>query len=231
MADTVLLLHGFTTSARRTWQEPGWIDLLGEAGRTVLAPDLLGHGQADKPHDPASYAHVEDQIAALLPPGRPVDAIGYSAGARILLVLAAQDPGRFHRLVLGGVGARLLQRRDDQDNPLAAAIESADQLDPTDVVSNHFVAMATSNDNDPKALAAFLRRDQPRLDAEHLAGITTPSLIVIGDRDFAGPGQPLADSMANCEVKTLRNVDHFGLPKAFGFMDAAFRFLDIDPMG
>ena len=73
----VLLVHGFSTSARRTWQEPGWIDLLTEAGRRVIAPDLLGHGDAEKPHDVAAYREVEGRIAAELPPGEPVDAVGY----------------------------------------------------------------------------------------------------------------------------------------------------------
>ena len=49
--EPVLLVHGFATSAARTWGDNGWIDLLGDAGRQVIAPDLLGHGDAAKPHD------------------------------------------------------------------------------------------------------------------------------------------------------------------------------------
>jgi len=81
----VLLVHGFTTSAQRTWKDPGWVDLLEEAGRHVIAPDLLGHGDAPKPHDVAAYSEVETLVAAGLP-DEPVDAVGYSAGARILLL-------------------------------------------------------------------------------------------------------------------------------------------------
>ena len=92
MADNpVLLLHGFTTSAQRTWQEPGWVDLLTEAGREVIALDLLGHGEAPKPHDPAEYDMVEQLVEDALPAG-PIDGVGYSAGARILLVLASRNP-------------------------------------------------------------------------------------------------------------------------------------------
>ena len=40
----------------RTWAEPGWLDIIGESGRTVIAPDLLGHGQAEKPHEAEPYA-------------------------------------------------------------------------------------------------------------------------------------------------------------------------------
>ncbi len=225
MARSVLLVHGFSTSARRTWVEPGWVDLLSEAGRTVIAPDLLGHGDADKPHDPDAYGRVEELVAEALPP-EPVDAIGYSAGARIVLSLAAQNPGLFDRIVIGGVGGRLLKHREG--NPILDAIEGRGGDD--DMVANHFRSMAHDDGNDPAALAAFLRRDQPRLDAEHLASITNETLLVIGDQDFAGPGQPLADEMPNCDVVTLRGVDHFGLPKAFQFMDEAFRFIGADPM-
>ena len=64
--EPVLLGHGFATSAARTWGDNGWIDLLGDAGRQAIAPDLLGHGDADKPHDPAAYAHMEADLAAHL---------------------------------------------------------------------------------------------------------------------------------------------------------------------
>jgi pimeloyl-ACP methyl ester carboxylesterase len=230
MADIVLLVHGFATSARRTWQEPGWVDLISEAGRAVIAPDLLGHGEAAKPHEPEAYAEVEQLVADRLPRTVKVDGIGYSAGARLLLALAAQDQHRFDRLVVGGIGGRLLERR--QGNPLLEALEGdKDDSDDNDIVAQRFKAMAASDGNDPRALAAFAQRTQPRLDREHLAGITIPVLVVIGDQDFAGPGEPLAEALPNAELVTLRGVDHFGLPKSFDFMDRAFDFLGIDPMG
>ena len=77
----VVLLHGLATSAARTWGENGWIDLIQESGRTVLAIDLLGHGNAPKPHDPAAYEELEALVAAQLP-GQPCDIIGFSLGAR-----------------------------------------------------------------------------------------------------------------------------------------------------
>lgn len=226
MADAVLLLHGFATSARRTWAEPGWIDLLTEGGRAVIAPDLLGHGDADKPHDPERYSWVEEFVAQRLP-SRPVDAIGYSAGARILLALAVENQNRFERIVVGGLGGRLLERREG--NPLLDALRGG--ADPGDVVAQRFHTMATSDGNDPEALTAFAQRTQPRLDADDLAAVMIPTLVIIGDQDFAGPGEPLADALGNARVETLRGVDHFGLPKSFEFMDKAFNFLGVDPLG
>ena len=66
-APPVLLLHGFAASADRTWRDNGWVDLLGDLGRDVLAVDLLGHGDADKPHDPAASADLEARD-----PGQPL---------------------------------------------------------------------------------------------------------------------------------------------------------------
>jgi len=220
----VLLLHGFTTSAQRTWHEPGWVDLLSEAGRDVIAPDLLGHGNADKPHDPEAYANLEADIVAALPDG-PVDAIGYSAGAGMLLVMAAANPDRFGKIVLGGIGESVLREREG--NPILDAIEGRASAD--NMVAEHFRSMATSDGNDPQALAAFLRRNQRKLDANDLGKIMVPALIVIGDKDFAGPGEPLQEALGDAQLLTLRGVDHFGLPKAFPFLEQALDFLGAAP--
>jgi pimeloyl-ACP methyl ester carboxylesterase len=223
-APPVLLVHGFTTSAYRTWREPGWIDLLEEAGRTVIAPDLLGHGDAAKPHDVEAYRDVEQLVAAELP-DEPVDAVGYSAGARILLALAAEKPERFHRLVIGGLGGSLFRKREG--NPILDALEG--RGDEEDIVGLHFKSMAESDGNDPKALAAFIQREQPRLDREDIGRITCPTLVIIGDRDFAGPGDVLAEALPDGTLIELRNLDHFGLPRSFEFVDKGLGFLGAVP--
>ena len=204
----------------------GWIDLLTDAGRPVIAPDLLGHGDAAKPHDVEAYAEVENLVAAELP-DQPVDAIGYSAGAGIVLALAASDPARFGRVVLGGVGKNLLVEREG--NPILDALEG--RGDPDHMVNQHFKSLAESDGNDPKALAAFIQRPRPELSPEVLARVTNPVLIVIGDQDFAGPGEPLAEALPDAEVLTLPRVDHFGLPKAFPFLERALQFIGADPLG
>jgi len=220
----VLLLHGFTTSAQRTWYEPGWVDLLTDAGREVLALDLLGHGDAPKPHDPAEYAAVEQLVEDALPPG-PIDGVGYSAGARVLLVLASRDPERFGRLVVGGIGGGLFRPREG--SPILDALQGTAGDD--DMVAQHFKTMAEGDGNDPQAMAAFIQREQPALGREELARIVNPTLVVIGDEDFAGPGEPLAEALPNGEVLTLAGVDHFGLPKAFPFLEKGLDFLGAAP--
>jgi len=219
--EPVLLVHGFATSAERTWTDNGWVDLLRDAGRDVIAPDLLGHGQAAKPHDPAAYAALESDLAAQLP-DRPVDAIAFSLGARVVLTLAAASPDRFARIVVAGVGANLF-RTEDSSSVIAGAIEGTDTSD--NPVVQYFAGLARQPGVDREALAACIRSRRPPLDAAVLGKVTCPVLVVLGDRDFAGPADPLVEALPDVRFRTLRGVDHFATPKDFGFIDAALDFL------
>ena len=221
----VLLVHGFASSFERNWREPGWVDLLADAGRSVIEVDLLGHGNADKPHDPAAYADLESGVADVLPAEGEVDAIGFSLGARVLLGLASRMPERFGRLVAGGVGTNLLTAGDHE--PVARAIEGLEE--PTHPLAQAFSRFAQTPGNDPKALAAVMRRPEEPLTAEVLAKVTCPVLLVIGDKDFAGPPEPLAELLPNVKVTMLRGVDHLGTPGDFGFIDAALGFIEAVP--
>ena len=98
-----------------------------------------------------------------------------------------------------------------------------------DMVAQHFKSMAEGDGNDPKALAAFIQRKHPPLGPEELAAITNPTLVVIGEKDFAGPAEPLVDALPNAELLTLPGVDHFGLPKAFPFLERGLDFLGAAP--
>jgi pimeloyl-ACP methyl ester carboxylesterase len=216
----VVLVHGFATSSARTWGENGWLDLLRDAGRDPVPIDLLGHGTAPKPHDPAAYADVERLVAEALPAG-PVDAVGFSMGARVLLTLAVEDPSRFSRLVVAGVGANLF--RSEGHEVIAAAIEgSGDRENP---VAQYFAGLSEHPDADREALAACMRAPRPPLTPELLGRVELPVLVVLGDRDFAGPADPLVDALPDATLVTLRGVDHFATPKDFGFIDAALDFL------
>lgn len=216
----VALVHGFATSSARTWGDNGWLDLLGDVGRRPLPIDLLGHGDAAKPHDPEAYAAMESLVLDQLPEER-VDGIGFSLGARVLLTLASEVPDRFERLVLTGVGANLL--RSEGSDLVLRAIEG--EGDPTNPVVQYFAGLASHPEVDREALAACLRSPRPPLTAERLARVQLPVLVILGDQDFAGPGEPLVELLPDAELVTLRNVDHFATPKDFGCIDAALDFL------
>ncbi|MER3452650.1 MAG: alpha/beta hydrolase, partial [Acidimicrobiia bacterium] len=61
MDDTtpVLLVHGFGSSFRHGWVEPGWVDLLADAGRPVIGVELPGHGDAPAPGDDVGPEHLD----------------------------------------------------------------------------------------------------------------------------------------------------------------------------
>ncbi len=227
MNPPVVLLHGLATSAARTWGENGWIDLISESGREVLAIDLLGHGNADKPHDPEAYERLEALVVEQLPDG-PVDIIGFSLGARTTLALAIEDPTRFRKIVVAGVGANLFEQ--DAERAAAIARGVAGAPDPEDRTSGYFAQLADSPEIDREALAALMRRKRALpVTKEGLARVTNPVLVVLGDQDFAGPADPLVEALPNATFLPLKRADHFGVVKDFRFIDAALQFIDAVP--
>lgn len=220
----VVLLHGFATSSARTWGETGWLDLLADAGRRTVPIDLLGHGTAERPHDPAAYADLQGWVGERLPAGDgPVDAVGFSLGARLLLGLAADRPARFRRIVTLGVGRNLFET-SNSDAILRALEQGADPENPA---AAYFARLAEHPDADRAALAACLRAPLRLLTAEDCARVAAPVLVVIGARDFAGPGEPLAEALPDARLVVLPGADHFSTPKDFGAIDATLRFLEV----
>jgi pimeloyl-ACP methyl ester carboxylesterase len=220
-APVVLLVHGFASSAEHNWRHPGWLDLLADCGRETIAVDLPGHGTAPKPADPAGYQEVEAHVAAAVQGREPVDAIGFSAGAHVLLRLAADQPGTFRRLALLGIGRGVLEPADPE--PIVAALTS--EPDPENVTGMVFRRLADGPGNDRAALIAFLRRPQRPLTPADLARITTQVLVVLGDQDPAGPGDGLVAALPDARLVTLRGVDHFGTPADVRCMQAVLGFL------
>jgi pimeloyl-ACP methyl ester carboxylesterase len=225
MLPPVVLVHGWSGSYAITWQATGFADLLAEAGRAVIGVDLLGHGSAPKPHEPEAYADLGGRIQdALADIEGPVDAVGFSLGALTLLELACVTPVRFRRLVLAGIGANVF--RDDTEGTRRILAGLAGRAPEDDVHARLFAHYAAQDGNDPAALAAVLNRPREPFTPDRLAALTCPVLVVIGDADFAGPGDELAAALPGATLTVLRGTDHFATPESFGFFDAALGFLD-----
>lgn len=227
MTAPVVLVHGWGGSFESTWQRSGFTELLRDAGREVVGVDLLGHGTAPKPHDPEAYADLTAGVLAQMP-DEPVDALGFSLGAITLLRCAMERPERFRRLVLAGIGKNVVEPDDDDSGErIAAAVEG--NAPETDTHALVFAQYAHQPGNDPAALAAIMRRPRTPIAPADYSRVTCPVLVVIGDKDFAGPGEPLAEVLPNATLKVLRNVDHFATPEAFGLWDAVLDFFDAQP--
>ena len=222
----IVFLHGWATSTQMTWVEPGWFELVKEGGRRPLGYDLLGHGEADKPDEVEAYRDlvtpVVDQLPFGVDDGRQIDIVGYSLGARTALDLTLRHPHLVRRLVLSGVGRNLIEGSALGDESDRA---SADYRFEGLLRSAGAEAAAVLQ----KVGEAQSARTDRYFTAEQLATVTQPVLLVIGSEDFAGPPEPLAELLPNVEVTILPGVDHFSLPKQFGFIDAALEFLDCVP--
>jgi pimeloyl-ACP methyl ester carboxylesterase len=219
----VLLVHGWGGSFASTWQSTGFDLLLSESGGVPIGIDLLGHGEAPRSHDPADYQDLTPPIVQHLD-SSPVDAVGFSLGALTLLRVACERPGAFRRLVLGGIGRNAVESSGGTErSTLVAAIRGEYEGD--DNLPRQFAHYAHQPGNDPESLAAALLADRPPFTAEELSGVDAEVLIVIGDRDFAGPGEPLQKSIAGSRLITVPRCDHFALTENFTFFDAVFDFL------
>jgi pimeloyl-ACP methyl ester carboxylesterase len=234
----MLLIHGFSSNREEAWKRTGWFAALERRGQRVIALDLRGHGQSDKPHDPGQYARgrmLADSIELLDHVGvGQADVFGYSMGARLALSLALSAPDRVDHLILGGVGDRLLAP-SPRDDSMAEAMEAADPETITEPMLRSFRHFADEQGEDRLALAAFTRAPSPPYAADDLFAISNPTLVTAGARDnLAGDPQGLADAIRGAKAVTLQGCDHFNaIPHAllkacvFDFLDG---YLD-DPFG
>ena len=101
----VLLLHGFPDSSQ-VWRDP--VPALVKSGMRVIAPDLRGFGESDKPEAVEEYAvsrSVADVLALLDGLGiERAHVVGHDWGAAVAWVLAAFAPTRVERLVAMSAG-------------------------------------------------------------------------------------------------------------------------------
>jgi pimeloyl-ACP methyl ester carboxylesterase len=233
-AGAVVLVHGFATNRAENWRRLGWYAAFERKGYRTVALDLRGHGESEKPHDPAAYAGgamTADILALIdhLELGR-VDVMGYSMGAHLSLALAAGHSDRVGNLILGGVGARMLS---DDPGPftgtmtMGEAMRAEDPATITDPTLKGFRQFADNQGEDRLALAACGEGRGERLDPANLLRLTMPVLVVAGARDdLAGDPRTLADAIPGARAVSLPACDHFSaIPHAL-FKAAVFDFLD-----
>jgi pimeloyl-ACP methyl ester carboxylesterase len=188
--------------------------------------NLLGHGEREKPHDPAAYENLHQWLLENLPAEyEVVDVVGFSLGALTTLRALLQDPSRFGRVILAGIGDGVFQKSPPEGNKrIVDALEGIAPED--DTFAQTFAHYGQSGDNDLGALTAIMKRSPSEpLSLEQFDGITNEVLVVIGDKDFAGPSEKLANAFPNGRLLVLKNTDHFATTDSFAFIDAILDFM------
>jgi pimeloyl-ACP methyl ester carboxylesterase len=98
----LLLLHGLGCTHRT------WLPVIDSLARryTVIAPDLLGHGESDKPRGDYSIGAFANGMRDLLTVLEidKVTVVGHSFGGGVAMQFAYQFPERTERMVLVGSG-------------------------------------------------------------------------------------------------------------------------------
>ncbi len=104
--DAVVLIHGLHSGAKGNWQLPGTMAALA-ARHHVVALDMPGHGDSDRPDDAAAYGvQMAEDVILLMDHLKIKKAhiVGYSMGGFIALRVISDHPDRVISGTLAGSG-------------------------------------------------------------------------------------------------------------------------------
>lgn len=234
----VVLAHGWGADIRRNWADAGWVDALA-TDRRVIALDIRGHGQSDKPHDQRWYGYASmahDVLAVLDDLGLPAaDFVGYSLGAFSGMHLLGHHADRLTAAVLIGIG-------DETPDSIAAADDIAASLradDPADIehplgrAYRSFVDADATSDREALAAAALEMWPQGfplRIGGEGLGKVSNPVLVLNGadDRPYVESDEALVAAIPTAALLRVDGCDHLAGVWDPRFKDAVAAFLPRD---
>jgi len=225
---TVVLLHGLMGSGALMASD-GPARAIAARGYRVVLPDLRGHGESGRPHDPACYPPdvLADDGLALID-HLELDAYhlgGYSLGGKVVLRLLARG-ARPARAIVGGQGLDALDAetgRTDGYRRMLAAVADGDALEPGSP-EEALAGWLRQTGADPRAIGYLL--DSPvATPREALRQVPTPTLVVAGDGDPRGAtAGELAALFPNGRLALIPG-DHVTALSAPGLADAIANFL------
>ena len=201
----VVLLHGLFSNAEMNWLRFGHAQMLTEAGFEAIMPDLRGHGDSGKPHDPASYPPdvlVRDLFALTETLDLDdFDLVGFSLGSRTAAraVIAGLEP---RRLVLSGMG---LEGLAGWNARAAFFIDAIDRFAEVKHGDRAFFAVSFMKtmkvDRDA---ARLLLQSVADTSPDELAKITMPTLVLCGDNDRDnGSPEKLVEALPDASLATI----------------------------
>jgi pimeloyl-ACP methyl ester carboxylesterase len=206
----VVLLHGFFTTGSVAWLRSGHAERLVARGRRVIVPDMRGHGDSPKPHDPAAYPPdvlADDAFALLEHLGlTDYDLGGYSLGARTVIRLLARGATP-RRAAVGGAGFEQLMDAAGRGDLFRHVLANLGRHEwgSRDWQLEGFLRKVKG---DPVALLHVLETpvDTP---LEAIEAIRVPTLVVTGAGDEPDAGRRLAAHLANGSFLEVPG-DHIG---------------------
>ena len=211
----ILLLHGFASTRIDNWSRTGWYDTLEKTGRRVIAMDWRGHGESSKFYDPADYSTdlMLNDVRALLDHLNleKCEIMGFSMGAGLALQLALQEGKRISRLVLAGVGGKMLEP-SSHSHQIGAVFDAASADDISEPTAKGFRLYAEQLGQDLKAVGACARASRETPNVDDLIGVRAETLVVAGQRDdLAGDPMQLAQAIPGAKGEVIPGADHMYL--------------------
>lgn len=229
-ATPLLLVHGILQAGSR-WSDMGYLDAFADTYQ-VIAVDLLGHGQSDKPTDPGAYTvdgQLQDLLAVLDAEGaQRCHVWGYSGGAALAFALAATHPERTMSITAGGIPPNLAhEARAAVFGPWIDALRVGDWdrfwdgFLPVDAPTRALLQA----DNDARAVAAWLGGAVET--AELVAPGDVPTLVYMGDKElFLEDARQTADSIG-ARFEVIHGRGHAGAFQDLATVEPLVRsFLD-----
>jgi pimeloyl-ACP methyl ester carboxylesterase len=190
----LVLIHGYFSTAMVNWVRYGHAAKIAARGYRVIMPDLRGHGDSAKPHDPAAYPRdaLADDGFALIEHLRltDYDLGGYSLGGRTTMRLLARG-AKPRRAIVAGMGLDGIVNTAGRGAHFRRVLTNLGRFERGSPEWMAEAFLKTVN-GDPVALLNVLETfvDTPR---EMVETIAMPVLVVAGvDDDDNGSAEALA---------------------------------------
>lgn len=198
----LILLHGFMGTGSDWIERARVVGPLIEQGYRLVLPDLRGHGESARLHDPAAYPPdvlADDGLALIEQLGfgdGDYGLGGYSLGARVVVRMLARGAAPLRAIVAGqGLAKVSGPQGGGMNQRVLSALVDGTPIEPgsADAQMAHWISQFGA---DPQALLYVLKSFVPTPE-DALRQITLSTLVAIGDGDERSDADELAALLPN----------------------------------